>query len=65
AGNISVNLIASREKRGCLCGKVLQGRALPFHCRLFGNRCNPEHPLGPCMVSSEGVCAAYYAYERR
>ena len=65
AGNISVNLIASREKRGCLCGKVLQGRALPFHCRFFGNRCNPEHPLGPCMVSSEGVCAAYYAYERR
>jgi len=40
------------------------GRILPPDCRLFGKRCAPENPVGPCMVSSEGACAAYYKYER-
>jgi len=47
---------------GCQCGDVLRGVILPFKCRLFGKGCTPEHPIGPCMVSSEGSCAAYYRY---
>lgn len=47
---------------GCQCGDVLRGVVLPFECRLFGKGCTPEHPIGPCMVSSEGSCAAYYRY---
>ncbi len=51
-----------RETKGCQCGDVLRGVVLPFECRLFGTGCTPEHPVGPCMVSSEGSCAAYYRY---
>jgi hydrogenase expression/formation protein HypD len=47
---------------GCQCGEVLRGAILPFECRLFARGCTPEHPVGPCMVSSEGSCAAYYRY---
>ncbi len=50
---------------GCLCGEILKGRRHPFDCRLFGKTCNPLHPVGPCMVSSEGSCAAYYRYSQR
>jgi hydrogenase expression/formation protein HypD len=49
---------------GCLCGEVLQGIHRPPDCALFGTRCTPEEPVGPCMVSSEGSCAAYYKYGR-
>ena len=38
------------------------GVTLPYECRLFAKGCTPEHPIGPCMVSSEGSCAAYYRY---
>ena len=48
----------------CRCGSVLRGAASPLDCRLFGRPCSPAHPVGPCMVSAEGVCAAYYKYER-
>jgi len=51
-----------KEIAGCQCGEVLRGVTLPFECRLFGRGCTPEHPIGPCMVSSEGSCAAYYRY---
>lgn len=51
-----------REIPGCQCGDVLRGVVAPFECRLFGKGCTPEHPIGPCMVSSEGSCAAYYRY---
>jgi hydrogenase expression/formation protein HypD len=51
-----------REIKGCQCGEVLRGVTLPFECKLFGRGCTPEHPIGPCMVSSEGSCAAYYRY---
>ncbi len=51
-----------KEIPGCQCGDVLRGVVLPFQCRLFGKGCTPEHPIGPCMVSSEGSCAAYYRY---
>jgi hydrogenase expression/formation protein HypD len=53
---------APKEIPGCQCGDVLRGVTLPFECRLFGRACTPEHPVGPCMVSSEGSCAAYYRY---
>ncbi len=46
----------------CLCGEVLCGLKVPSECRLFARTCNPQSPLGPCMVSSEGTCAAYYKY---
>jgi hydrogenase expression/formation protein HypD len=51
-----------KEIPGCQCGEVLRGITLPFECKLFGKGCTPEHPIGPCMVSSEGSCAAYYRY---
>ena len=47
---------------GCLCGEVIQGRATPAECSLFGEVCTPVDPIGPCMVSSEGTCAAWYKY---
>jgi hydrogenase expression/formation protein HypD len=50
------------EPPGCLCAQVLQGGVLPAECTLFGKRCTPETPVGPCMVSSEGTCAASFRY---
>ena len=50
------------EPRGCRCGDVLRGAITPNGCPLFGHACTPEHPVGPCMVSSEGSCAAYFRY---
>lgn len=52
----------TRELKGCRCGDVLRGIILPSDCNLFGRACVPEHAIGPCMVSSEGSCAAYYRY---
>jgi len=48
--------------KGCLCGDVLQGYRSPKDCKLFTKKCTPENPIGPCMVSSEGACAAVYKY---
>jgi hydrogenase expression/formation protein HypD len=53
------------ESEKCIAGMVLQGRAKPHHCSVFGTECTPEHPLGAPMVSSEGACAAYYLAGRR
>jgi len=50
------------EEPGCRCGQVLTGSITPPDCTLFGRRCTPATPIGPCMVSSEGTCAAYYRY---
>jgi len=52
------------EDKGCFCGQILRGMKTPFDCRLFGKVCKPENPVGACMVSSEGTCAAYYKYIR-
>ena len=52
----------TREPRGCRCGDVLRGIMAPNECPLFRKMCSPENPVGPCMVSSEGSCAAYYRY---
>lgn len=50
------------EPPGCLCAEVIQGKVIPPHCSLFGSPCTPDQPVGPCMVSSEGTCAAYFRY---
>ena len=50
------------EPEGCLCGDILRGVKTPLDCQLFGKACTPQYPVGPCMVSSEGTCAAYYNY---
>ncbi len=52
------------EPAGCLCGRVIIGRARPVDCAFFGSRCTPEAPLGPCMVSSEGTCGIWHATAR-
>lgn len=54
----------SYELPGCRCGDVISGRALPRQCGLFARTCTPRTPVGPCMVSSEGACAATFKYER-
>ncbi|MDQ7082704.1 MAG: hydrogenase formation protein HypD [Aquificota bacterium] len=57
-----VKLPEPREHPACICGKVIRGVAKPTDCKLFGTVCTPSNPLGSCMVSSEGACAAYYKY---
>lgn len=52
------------EQPGCRCGEVIQGKLLPTDCVLFAGTCTPSTPVGPCMVSSEGTCAAWYKYGR-
>jgi len=52
------------EHPGCICGQILRGRKRPPDCGLFAGTCTPEHPVGACMVSSEGTCAAQYRYRR-
>ena len=52
------------EPKGCQCGNVLIGVINPRECPLFGKACTPDNPIGPCMVSSEGACSAYYKYEQ-
>ncbi len=53
------------DKTGCRCGEVLCGLIEPPQCGLFEKKCTPDSPIGPCMVSSEGTCAAWYKYGRR
>ncbi len=50
------------EAQGCRCGEILKGKSIPPECPLFNTRCTPANPIGPCMVSSEGTCAAYQKY---
>ncbi len=52
------------DNRACECGAILRGVLQPLDCKLFGTACTPETPMGSCMVSSEGACAAYYRYGR-
>jgi len=57
-----VPVVYSPGRTACRCGDVLKGKILPDGCPLFGKTCVPEEPYGPCMVSSEGTCAAFYKY---
>ncbi|WP_443770375.1 hydrogenase formation protein HypD [Anaerostipes sp.] len=54
--------IEGRSNPACRCGEVLQGKCKPSDCKVFGKACNPQHPVGACMVSNEGACSAYYQY---
>jgi hydrogenase expression/formation protein HypD len=53
-----------RDNKACDCGAILRGLKHPTDCKLFGTVCTPETPMGSCMVSSEGACAAHYSYGR-
>jgi hydrogenase expression/formation protein HypD len=63
--NFTIEPGLTREPKGCICGSILRGVSTPRDCKLFRVTCTPEHPVGPCMVSSEGSCATYYHYEGR
>ncbi|MCP4543000.1 MAG: hydrogenase formation protein HypD [Chloroflexi bacterium] len=60
-----VEVVPAHEPPGCRCGEILRGVFLPTECPLFGKVCTPQMPIGPCMVSAEGACAAYYRYGTR
>jgi len=59
-----IKTVKATEPKNCLCGEVLRGVKTPAQCKLFAKACNPENPFGPCMVSSEGTCSAWYKYNR-
>ncbi len=60
----SVPGVRVADPKACQCGEVLKGVLKPWECKVFGTACTPETPIGTCMVSSEGACAAYYNYGR-
>ena len=62
AAKYNLPKLTNTDPPGCLCSRVVQGKSLPEECTLFGKRCTPENPVGPCMVSSEGSCAAHFKY---
>lgn len=59
---VPVDVEEPKEHKGCLCGEILKGKLAPRDCPLFRKSCTPENPVGACMVSSEGTCAAEYKY---
>jgi len=60
----TVPAISAADIKGCECPSILRGQKRPTDCKLFGTVCTPENPMGSCMVSSEGACAAYWSYGR-
>jgi hydrogenase expression/formation protein HypD len=58
-------VVDAPEPKGCACGDILSGTRTPLECALFRKLCTPMNPVGPCMVSSEGTCAAYYRFSQR
>jgi len=60
--HFDLEVAPSQDPPGCLCARILRGAARPPDCKLFRTRCTPSTPVGPCMVSSEGTCAAYFKY---
>ena len=60
----TVPQLSVADPKACQCGEVLKGAIKPWECKVFGTACTPETPIGSCMVSSEGACAAYYSYGR-
>ena len=59
---LGVKVVFSQTPTPCRCGDILKGKILPSDCPLFGDACTPQTPVGPCMVSTEGTCAAYFKY---
>ena len=60
----SIEAESTKEAKGCICGDIMQGITTPNACTLYGTVCTPDSPVGACMVSSEGACAAWYKYNR-
>ncbi len=60
----AVPAIQASDHKACACGEVLRGLKRPEECKVFASACTPDHPLGSCMVSAEGACAAHYHYGR-
>ena len=60
----SVAPVSIADNKACECGAILRGVKRPQDCKVFGTACTPETPIGSCMVSSEGACAAHYSYGR-
>ena len=66
AKKFGINLekhLENNKIRACICSEILLGKKMPNKCELFGKTCIPEHPIGPCMVSSEGACSIFYKYK--
>ncbi len=61
---ITVTVEKTLEEKGCICGEILKGLKKPNDCKLFAKACTPSNPVGSCMVSHEGACAAYYNFGR-
>jgi hydrogenase expression/formation protein HypD len=61
----NIQVPESRPPKGCACGDILTGKIIPPQCPLYKKVCTPMDPVGPCMVSTEGTCAAYYKYFRQ
>ena len=62
--NFDLHIEVKKSHTSCKCGEIIKGKVVPSGCPLFGKACTPENPVGPCMVSSEGTCAAYYKYQQ-
>lgn len=62
ARRFKIAVVEMKPPKGCACGEILIGAKTPLECALFRKRCTPMDPVGPCMVSSEGTCAAYYRF---
>ena len=62
AKRFALSVPDSKEPKGCACGEILMGLKTPLECPLFRKACTPGQPVGPCMVSTEGTCAAFYNY---
>ena len=60
-----IEVVEAKDPAGCACGDVLKSIRTPADCKLFGVACLPEHPVGPCMVSGEGACGAYFKYRQK
>jgi len=60
----TVDYVAVPDNKACECAAILRGQKRPQECKIFGTVCTPENPVGSCMVSSEGACAAHYSYGR-
>jgi len=60
----SVDYVAVADHKACECAAILRGEKHPRECKIFGTVCTPDNPVGSCMVSSEGACAAHYGYGR-
>ena len=59
-----IEYIPARDNPACECGAILRGVKKPADCKLFGTLCTPDTPMGSCMVSAEGACAAHWTYGR-